>query len=104
MTHTDFAAPKTSGKNNSHVGERRATLHNSLSLLLSGAVFVLVGCSQNSSEAAPTAEAPAGPSETAPQAAVPAGEFTMGSDRTADEGLQQRYGQETPQFVGEHPE
>ena len=104
MTHSVFAAPKTSGKNNSHVDARRATLHKSLTLLLSGAVFVLGGCSQNSSQAAPTDEAPAGPAEIAPQAAVPAGEFIMGSNRNDDEGLQQRYGLETPLFVGEHPE
>src|SRR3569623_758866 len=104
MTHSVFAAPKTSGKNNSHVDARRATLQKSLTLLLSGAVFVLGGCSQNSSQAAPTAEAPAGPAEIAPQAAVPAGEFIMGSNRNDDEGLQQRYGLEPPLFVGEHPE
>src|SRR3569623_3748865 len=104
MTHSVFAAPKTSGKNNSHVDARRATLQKSLSLLRSGAVVVLGGCNQNSNQAAPTAEAPAGPAEIAPQAAVPAGEFIMGSNCNDDEGLQQRYGLETPLFVGEHPE
>jgi len=41
---------------------------------------------------------------TIPMVTVPAGEFTMGSNKVDDEGLQERYGFSTPLFVNEHPE
>src|SRR3569833_3319429 len=98
MTHSVFAAPKTPTKNKLNV-----TGCKSLALVLTSGLLLL-GCSQNSSEAAQSATSNAGPTQLTPQAPVPAGEFIMGSNKTDTEGLQQRYGLESPLFVGEHPE
>src|SRR3569833_1131124 len=98
MTHSVFAAPKTPTKNKLNV-----TGCKSHALVLTSGLLLL-GCSQNSSEAAQSATSNAGPTQLPPQATVPAGEIIMGSNKTDTEGLQQRYGLESPLFVGEHPE
>lgn len=98
MTHLVSAAPKTSIKNNLSVAASKT-----LALVIASGLLLL-GCSQNSSEAAQSSTSNAGPTELTPQATVPAGDFIMGSNRTDTEGLQQRYGLESPLFVGEHPE
>lgn len=96
MTHSVFAAPKTPARND-------VLRLKSLGLVLTSGLLLL-GCSQNSSQAAQSAAPGAGPSDLTPQATVPAGEFIMGSNRTDTEGLQARYGLEMPLFVAEHPE
>src|SRR3569832_2663281 len=98
MTHSVFAAPKTPTKYNLNV-----TGCKSLALVLTSGLL-LRGCSQNSSEASQSATSNAGPTQLTPQATAPAGEFIMGSNKTDTEGLHQRYGRESPLFVGEHPE
>src|SRR3569832_2213661 len=71
MTHSVFAAPKTPTKN-----KLNDTGCKSLALVLTSGLLLL-GCSQNSSEAAQSATSNAGPTQLTPQATVPAGEFLI---------------------------
>src|SRR3569832_1849267 len=97
MTHSVFAAPKTPTKNKLNV-----TGCKSLALVLTSGLLLL-GCSQNSSEAAQSATSNAGPTQLTPQATVPAGEFIMGSNKTDSGGRRRRGGRGAPRGGGGRP-
>ncbi len=69
-------------------------------------VMALSGaCSKNTASVTEAgAAAQPRPDDISDMVTIPAGDFIMGSNKVDKEGLQQRYGFESPLYVNEHPE
>lgn len=70
------------------------------------ACLTLSGCSKNEESPLPELQKPnlASAILSSEMVEIPAGEFTMGSNKVDNEGIQARYGFPAPLYLNEHPE